>query len=161
MTFAWDEAKAAANLRKHGVDFREAATVFGDALSTTFPDADHSVRDRRFITIGVSTVGRVLVVVHTEVATPSESSALGRRRCESVGSMKKCDEADVMRSEYNFAAMRGGVRGKHVRRVREQGSNVVLLDPDVAEAFPRRVGERGAQGRPQYNSRRQENRGTA
>lgn len=67
MTFAWDEAKAAANLRKHGVDFREAATVFGDALSTTFPDVDHSVRERRFLTIGVSVEGRVLVVAHTEV----------------------------------------------------------------------------------------------
>lgn len=67
MTFAWDEAKAAANLRKHGVDFREAATVFGDALSTTFPDVDHSVRERRFLTIGASAVGRVLVVAHTEV----------------------------------------------------------------------------------------------
>ena len=67
VTFAWDEAKAVANVKKHGVDFREAATVVGDALSTTFPDVDHSVRERRFITIGVSTVGRVLVVAHTEV----------------------------------------------------------------------------------------------
>jgi len=50
--------------------------------------------------------------------------------------VKKSDEADDMRSEYDFAAMPGGVRGKHVRRLREQGSNVVLLDPDVAEAFP-------------------------
>lgn len=50
--------------------------------------------------------------------------------------MKKSDEATDMRSEYDFAAMGGGVRGKHVRRLREQGSNIVLLDPDVAEAFP-------------------------
>lgn len=50
--------------------------------------------------------------------------------------MKKSDEANDMRSEYDFAAMQGGVRGKHERRLREQGSNVVLLDPDVAEAFP-------------------------
>jgi len=42
VTFAWDDAKAAGNLRKHGIDFRKAATVFGDALSTTFPDVDHS-----------------------------------------------------------------------------------------------------------------------
>lgn len=50
--------------------------------------------------------------------------------------MKKSEGADEMRAEYDFAAMRGGVRGKHARRLREQGSNVVLLDPDVAEAFP-------------------------
>lgn len=67
MTFAWDEAKASANLKKHRVDFREAATVFGDALSTTFPDRDHSAGERRFITIGASARGRVLVVAHTEV----------------------------------------------------------------------------------------------
>ena len=67
MTFAWDEAKASVNLKKHRVDFREAATVFGDALSTTFPDRDHSVGERRFITIGTSARGRVLVVAHTEV----------------------------------------------------------------------------------------------
>ena len=67
MTFAWDEAKAAANLKRHRVDFREAATVFGDALSTTFPDTDHSVGERRFLTIGASAFGRVLVVAHTEV----------------------------------------------------------------------------------------------
>lgn len=67
MTFAWSEAKASANLKKHGVDFREAATVFGDALSTTFPDRDHSVAERRFIAIGASARGRVLVVAHTEL----------------------------------------------------------------------------------------------
>jgi uncharacterized protein len=67
VTFAWNEVKASANLKKHGVDFREAATVFGDAHSTTFPDRDHSVGERRFITIGASARGRVLVVAHTEV----------------------------------------------------------------------------------------------
>lgn len=50
--------------------------------------------------------------------------------------MKKSDEVTDMRPEYDFANMQGGVRGKHARRLREQGSNVVLLDPDVAEAFP-------------------------
>jgi uncharacterized protein len=67
VTFGWDEAKASANLKKHRVDFREAATVFGDALSTTFPDEGHSVGERRFITVGSSVLGRVLVVAHAEV----------------------------------------------------------------------------------------------
>ena len=67
MTFAWDEEKASENLKKHKVDFREAATVFGDPLSTTFPDDAHSVGERRFITIGASALGHVLVVAHTEV----------------------------------------------------------------------------------------------
>jgi hypothetical protein len=50
----------------HGVDFREAATVFDDSLSTTFPDVDHSVGERRFLIIGMSAPGRILVVSHTE-----------------------------------------------------------------------------------------------
>lgn len=50
--------------------------------------------------------------------------------------MKKSDQTkDDLRPEYDFSSMKGGVRGKHARRARE-GSNVVLLDPDVAAAFP-------------------------
>jgi uncharacterized DUF497 family protein len=64
--FAWDRAKVAANLNKHGVSFHEAATVLGDPLSTTFPDESHSTDERRFVTIGASRRGRLLVVAHTD-----------------------------------------------------------------------------------------------
>ena len=64
--FAWDPSKAEENLKAHGVDFREAATVFDDLLSTTFPDVEHSVGERRFLIIGQSATGRILVVSHTE-----------------------------------------------------------------------------------------------
>jgi hypothetical protein len=51
--------------------------------------------------------------------------------------MKKRDEMDDgLRPEYDFATMKGGVRGKYFRRIREEGTNIVLLDPEVAEAFP-------------------------
>ncbi len=51
--------------------------------------------------------------------------------------MKKTDHIkDDLRPEYDFGSMKGGVRGKYYQRTREQGTNVVLLDPDVAEAFP-------------------------
>ena len=66
MQFEWDPAKAAENLAKHGVSFEEAATVFRDTLSATGPDPDHSVGEERFITFGVSTSGRLLIVAHTE-----------------------------------------------------------------------------------------------
>jgi len=66
MDFEWDEDKAAGNLKKHKVSFTEAATVFGDPLSITFPDPDHSVDEDRFITIGTSDRDRVLVVSHTD-----------------------------------------------------------------------------------------------
>jgi uncharacterized DUF497 family protein len=49
MRFAWNERKAASNLLKHGISFEEAATVFGDLLSDTFPDYNHSVEEQRFI----------------------------------------------------------------------------------------------------------------
>ena len=66
MIFRWDPDKAAFNVRKHGVGFREAASVLDDPPSTTFPDLDHSEQERRFVTIGVSAKQRLLVVSHTE-----------------------------------------------------------------------------------------------
>ena len=66
VVFVWDEKKAAANLKKHGVDFQEAITVLEDTLSTTFPDCDLSDLEARFLTIGVSNRNRVVVVAHTE-----------------------------------------------------------------------------------------------
>ena len=66
MEFEWDEAKAKRNRRKHNVDFDEAATVFADFFSRTFPDPDHSDEEERFVTIGASCRGRVLAVAHTE-----------------------------------------------------------------------------------------------
>jgi uncharacterized protein len=66
MEFEWDLRKDAANQRKHGVGFREAATVFGDPLAITFPDLDHSESEQRFLTVGASLRARLLVVAHTE-----------------------------------------------------------------------------------------------
>jgi uncharacterized DUF497 family protein len=66
MEFEWDPEKARANLRKHGVSFDEAATVFLDALSLTGDDPDHSVGEERFVTFGLSSIGRLLVVGYTE-----------------------------------------------------------------------------------------------
>ena len=64
--FEWDEDKAKANLRKHGVSFEEAQTVFTDPLAMTIPDPDHSIDEARFIIIGESDKKRILVVAHTE-----------------------------------------------------------------------------------------------
>ena len=66
MRFEWDPAKAAENLAKHDVSFQEAATVFRDPLSTTGSDPDHSLDEERFVTFGISTSGRLLVVAHTD-----------------------------------------------------------------------------------------------
>jgi len=66
MEFEWDEAKAKANERKHGIDFTEAMTVFADPLSLTGYDPDHSSEEDRYITRGYSAEGRLLVVSPTD-----------------------------------------------------------------------------------------------
>ena len=68
MEFEWDPEKAAANVKKHGVEFAEAMTIFGDPLELTIPDPDHSEDERRFLSIGLSAGGRLLVVAYTERA---------------------------------------------------------------------------------------------
>ena len=66
LSFEWDEEKAKANLKKHKVGFDEAATVFTEPYSITIHDPDHSADKQRYIDIGTSDKGRVLVVVYTE-----------------------------------------------------------------------------------------------
>jgi uncharacterized DUF497 family protein len=64
--FEWDGAKAGVNLKKHGVSFDEAVTVFYDPLAATLEDPDHSDGESRFITVGHSSRGRLLVVCHAD-----------------------------------------------------------------------------------------------
>ncbi|HTS17550.1 MAG TPA: BrnT family toxin [Verrucomicrobiae bacterium] len=66
MNFEWDPHKAERNRRKHGVSFHEAATIFGDPMAVTYHDPDHSVAEDRFVTVGTSRAGRVLIVAHTD-----------------------------------------------------------------------------------------------
>ena len=66
MRVEWNASKAAANPRKHDVSFDEAASVFFDPLSATGADPDHSLDERRFVTFGMSSSGRLLAVAHAE-----------------------------------------------------------------------------------------------
>ena len=66
MQFEWDQAKAESNLSKHRISFDDAVTVFYDPLAATFDDPDHSVGERRLITVGRSSRGRLLVIAHVE-----------------------------------------------------------------------------------------------
>lgn len=68
MRFEWDPRKAAANLRKHGISFEEATTALRDELALTGRDPDHSIGETRYVTFGVSSQGRLLVIAHTERA---------------------------------------------------------------------------------------------
>jgi uncharacterized DUF497 family protein len=87
--FEWDPDKEQANRERHGVDFTEAATVFGDPLELTISDPDHSVGEYRFLSIGHSARNRILVVSYTEredrirIISARTASARERRQYES------------------------------------------------------------------------------
>ncbi len=87
--FDWDKGKAAANAENHLVSFDEASTIFGDPLSATIPDPDHSIDETRFVTIGQTVAGRLIVVSHTEgeeairIISAREPGTRERKRYES------------------------------------------------------------------------------
>ncbi|MGZ5437885.1 MAG: BrnT family toxin [Pyrinomonadaceae bacterium] len=87
--FEWDPEKAEANLRKHGVHFSEAATVFFDQLSLTVPDPLHSTGENRLVITGLSESRRHLVVVHADrgdrirIISARLATAAERKRYES------------------------------------------------------------------------------
>ena len=66
MKIEWDPNKARSNLRKHKVSFEEASTALYDAMSVTGADPDHSVGEFKYVTFGMSAMGRVLVISHTD-----------------------------------------------------------------------------------------------
>jgi uncharacterized DUF497 family protein len=82
--FEWDPEKAKQNLARHGVSFEEASTAFSDPLSLTIFDPDHSAEEDRFVLLGASDKGRLLVVAHTDrderIRIISARLATGRER---------------------------------------------------------------------------------
>lgn len=63
--FEWDDEKAQSNLKKHGVSFDEAATIFNDPRLATISDPDHSEDEERYVSVGMSVIMRLLSVIHT------------------------------------------------------------------------------------------------
>jgi uncharacterized DUF497 family protein len=87
--FEWDAVKATTNLAKHGVSFEEASTIFGDPLATTIVDSEHGAAEERWLTTGLSSRGRVIIVWHTNrgdalrIIGAREATAKERRIYES------------------------------------------------------------------------------
>jgi uncharacterized DUF497 family protein len=136
--FDWDKNKAASNFVKHKVYFEEAATVFGDPLSDTFDDPDHSADEHRFLIVGYSETNRLLFVSHTDDGITiriisAREPARGEQ--EQYDKDKTNIADDEMRPEYDLSELKGKVRGKYVERY-QTGTNMVLLESDVQEAFP-------------------------
>jgi uncharacterized DUF497 family protein len=90
-TFEWDPAKAAANVKSHGVSFEEAVTVFQDALARVHPDPDHSETERREILIGHSAQARLLLVAFTD--------RQGKIRLISARKVTRCERRDYEESQ--------------------------------------------------------------
>ena len=92
LNFEWDEEKANANLKKHKVSFDEATAIFADPFSITISDIDHSVDEQRYIDIGSSDNGRVLVVVYAERGSniriiSCRKATLSERKCYEEGNI--------------------------------------------------------------------------
>lgn len=122
MDVEWDDAKAAANERKHGVSFVEAMTVLADLLSLTGFDPDHSDDEDRYITMGLS-------------AVPARRADVSEETMKMATSPDDTESADdELRPEYDFRSMRGVVRGKYAARYRER-LRVVRWADDVADSF--------------------------
>lgn len=129
LIFAFDPRKAVLNLRKHGISFVEAMTVFNDPLAATLPDEDHSSLEERLITIGMSTSLRILRLVHTYEEPRIVSSAPGARPYRRGSNMKKTKQPP---KPLDFSK---AVRGRFFE-LAQQGTNIVLIEPDLIETFP-------------------------
>lgn len=93
LRFAWDSSKAKSNIRKHGVSFPEASSVFYDEWAIEFDDPDHSDQEERFLLLGTSARLRVLVVCHclgnrTPLSRLSRLGKLTPARSKCIGSVE-------------------------------------------------------------------------
>jgi CRISPR/Cas system-associated endonuclease Cas3-HD len=111
--------------------------VFADPLSSTFSDPAHSVEEDRYITIGTSDRGHVSspIRIDKEEFALSAPARLHHAREKLMKKKTKSVSDNDLRPEYDVSLIRGGVRGKYAERYK-QGTNLVLLAPDVAAAFP-------------------------
>ncbi len=136
MKVSWDPAKAEENLRKHGVSFREAETVFFDPLIGTMSDDEHSEGEHRFVSIGDSMRHRTLVVWFTlhddnpHLIGAREATRVERRRYMRGDEIRDEPPLSEMKDEYDFSnAVRGTWYLPDLR-------TPVWLDADVRRAFP-------------------------
>lgn len=135
-TIGWDAAKGETNWRKHGVHFSEAQTVFADPLNVSIPDPDHSAGEDRFLAIGESVLGRLLVVSYAvgnrEVRIISARTAMPAERRRYMRGDEIRDEVaeteDIPPVDFS-----GGVRGRHI--IVPRGAIAVEIEPVVAEFF--------------------------
>jgi len=136
MEYDWEPEKAVINIVKHGVTFHEATTVFDDRNCVTGYDPIHSGEEERFITVGISNLGRLLIVWYADRGVHFASSVqeLLLNASEMTIQMADPDPGDML-PEYDFSKMKGLVRGKFASRITSEPRTVRLAD-DLAVLFP-------------------------
>ncbi len=134
--FEWDPDKADKNVEKHQVSFKETTTVFDDPMFITFIDDEHSIDEERYVTIGLSGHGRLLMVAHAD--RQNCVRIINARRATKRNSFmpKPTDPDDYeLRDEYDLSTMTVAPKGRYAPH-RRAGENGVLLSEDVVKAFP-------------------------
>jgi uncharacterized DUF497 family protein len=135
--FTWDEAKAEGNLRKHRMSFETATEALDDPLSVTIEDPDHSWSEPRYITVGATRMGEMLVVSHTNRMTstrlisarPATKAEIRRYMHRDMNQIRD-EESDELRPEYDFT---NGVRGMFAPTGEV---HAYRIDADLVEYFP-------------------------
>jgi uncharacterized DUF497 family protein len=103
--FEWDERKAAANVKKHGVSFEEARSVFYDERAKLIDDPDHSEDEDRFVLLGLSSALRLLVVCHCYRGDGGVIRFISARKA-TAKETKSTGEGVIMRKQYDFSNAR-------------------------------------------------------
>jgi uncharacterized DUF497 family protein len=135
--FEWDRRKASANLRKHGISFDEALTVFADPLARIFDDEEHSEEEHREIIIGHSINNRLILVHFTARKTIVRLFSV-ERQIRNAQTMKKTPvsrktKRGGMRAEYRFDYQKA--KPNRFASKMAGGAVAIILEPDVAAVF--------------------------
>lgn len=137
--FEWDDDKDAINVRKHGVSFEEAKSIFKDPLAITIDDPEHSDYEDRYVTIGSTFFDDIYVVIHTD--REDRIRIISARHANNVERRKYMNEEfdrihdrdkDPMRPEYDFS---NGVRGKYWKGPGRRIVTHMRIDQDVRRYF--------------------------
>ena len=127
--FEWDPAKAAANLKKHGVDFVEARPVFADERAKIISDPDHSAGEDRFILLGLSLNLRLLVVCHCYREANNTIRIISARKATKPGKRVSTDRC-TMRKQYDFSKAK---KNPYASRLKKQIT--IRLDGEAIDYF--------------------------
>lgn len=127
--FVWHSAKAASNLKKHGVSFPEASTIFGDKKHVVVPDREHSWDEVRSLAIGMSDQRRLIIMCFTERDDRVRIISAVWRNAGKGGSMKAqmSNDEKRLRAQFNFSKAE---RGRFYERYKK-GHTITLLSEDA------------------------------